>query len=138
MSNEKLTCAEPISESIRDITGRSKADEEINGLAKFPSENLNPVLRVLSDGKILYHNKASTLLLDFWGCQTTKILPDIYGYDVIKALNELEKSPKIGIITGWGEKLNPQEKEGLKVDFIVKKPFKLSDLTKQISEAFAR
>ena len=66
------------------------------------------------------------------------IMPDIYGYDVIKALNELEKSPKIGIITGWGEELNPQENEGLKVDFIVKKPFKLSYLTKQISEAFAR
>ena len=47
-------------------------------------------------------------------------------------------STQTGIITGWGEKLNPQEKEGLKVDFIVKKPFKLSDLTKQISEAFAR
>jgi hypothetical protein len=53
-------------------------------------------------------------------------------------LNGLEKSPKIGIITGWGEELNPQENEGLKVDFIVKKPFKLSYLTKQISEAFAR
>ena len=66
------------------------------------------------------------------------IMPDIYGYDVIKALNGLEKSPKIGIITGWGEELNPQENEGLKVDFIVKKPFKLSYLTKQISEAFAR
>ena len=61
------------------------------------------------------------------------VMPDIYGYDVVKALNELEKSPKIGIITGWGEELNPLEKEGLKIDFIVKKPFKISELTKQIS-----
>ena len=79
MSNEKQTSAEPISEATRrDITERSKVDEEINGLAKFPSENPNPVIRVLADGKILYHNKASTLLLDFWSCQTTKILPNHY------------------------------------------------------------
>ena len=64
------------------------------------------------------------------------VMPDIYGYDVVKALNELEKSPKIGIITGWAEKLNPREREDLTIDFMVKKPFKLSALTKQINEAF--
>ena len=64
--------------SFIDITERTKAEEEIKGLAKFPSENPNPVMRVFKDGNILYHNKASTFLLDFWGCQTTGVLPDSY------------------------------------------------------------
>ncbi|MGR3301913.1 MAG: response regulator [Candidatus Scalindua sp.] len=61
-------------------------------------------------------------------------MPDVFGYDVIKALNKLEKRPKIGIITGWGEKLKPIDDEGLKVDFIIKKPFDLSELTKHIND----
>ena len=60
-------------------------------------------------------------------------MPDVFGYDVIKALNNLEKRPKIGIITGWGEKLKPIDDEGLKVDFIIKKPFDLSELARHIS-----
>ncbi len=63
-------------------------------------------------------------------------MPNAYGYDVIRALNKLEKRPKIGIITGWGEKLKPIDDEGFKVDFIIKKPFDFSELTKNINDAF--
>ena len=63
-------------------------------------------------------------------------MPVVCGYDVIKALNKLKKRPKIGIITGWDEKLKPLENEDLKVDFIIKKPFDLSELTKNINDAF--
>jgi PAS domain S-box-containing protein len=65
-------------EHYTDITKRKLAEERIKGLAKFPSENPYPVLRVLKDGRILYNNQASMVLLDFWGCQTTKMLPDNY------------------------------------------------------------
>ena len=60
-------------------------------------------------------------------------MPNVYGYDVIKVLNKLEKRPKIGIITGWGEKLNPIDDEDFKVDFIIKKPFDFSELTENIN-----
>ncbi len=60
-------------------------------------------------------------------------MPDVSGYDVINALNGLEKRPKIGIITGWGENLRPVE-DGIKVDFIIKKPFNLSELRRQITD----
>ena len=63
-------------------------------------------------------------------------MPDVFGYDVIKAVNELEKRPKIGIITGWGEELKPIEGEGVKADFIIRKPFQRSELTKHINELF--
>ena len=60
-------------------------------------------------------------------------MPDISGYDVVEALNKLEKRPKIGIITGCGKKLNSME-ESMDVDFIARKPFNFSELTKQIND----
>ncbi len=50
-------------------------EEEIRGLAKFPSENPNPVLRVAKDGAIIYANEASLPLLSSWGCQEGQPLP---------------------------------------------------------------
>ena len=61
-------------------------------------------------------------------------MPNVYGYDVIKALNKLERRPKVGIMTGWGEKLKPMDDEEFKVDFIIKKPFDLSELSKHIND----
>ncbi len=59
----------------RDITERIQAEEEIRNLAKFPSENPNPVLRVAKDGTILYVNDASKPLLDEWDCEIGQSLP---------------------------------------------------------------
>ncbi|HDY67230.1 MAG TPA: hypothetical protein ENH85_05505, partial [Candidatus Scalindua sp.] len=36
--------------SIKDITERKKIEEEVEKLAKFPSENPNPVIRVAKNG----------------------------------------------------------------------------------------
>ncbi len=63
-------------------------------------------------------------------------MPEVCGYDVIKNLNKLEKRPKIGIMTGWGENLNSMSEEELNIDFIVKKPFDFSDLKRQINALF--
>jgi CheY-like chemotaxis protein len=63
-------------------------------------------------------------------------MPHVFGYDVIKALNLLEKRPKIGIITGWGENLRSIKEVGEEIDFIVRKPFNFSELTKKINEEF--
>ena len=35
------------------------ADQELADLARFPSENPNPVLRVMPDGRVLYANQAA-------------------------------------------------------------------------------
>jgi PAS domain S-box-containing protein len=47
----------------KDITERKKAEEEIRSLARFPSENPSPVLRITKDGIILYANAAAKSLL---------------------------------------------------------------------------
>ena len=49
-----------------DITERKQAQEEISRLARFPSENPNPVLRISNDGMVLYSNQASGSVLRAW------------------------------------------------------------------------
>jgi PAS domain S-box-containing protein len=61
--------------NIRDITERKRAEQEIELLARFPSENPHPVLRVEHDGKINYANPASEALLRLWNCTVGEYLP---------------------------------------------------------------
>ncbi len=55
--------------NYKDITERKKAEEEIKNIAKFPSENPNPVARIDFDGKILYGNEACKTKLREWKCR---------------------------------------------------------------------
>jgi CheY-like chemotaxis protein len=59
------------------------------------------------------------------------LMPEVHGYDVVKALNKLDKIPKIGLMTGWAE-LKSIDEEGYKIDFILEKPFKHAELAKHI------
>lgn len=58
-----------------DITERKSA-ELIEELAKFPEQNPSPVIRVTSDGTIVYANSACSALSDLLGCEVGKPLPD--------------------------------------------------------------
>lgn len=50
-----------------DITKQKEKEEEIENLAKFPSENPNPILRISKkDYKVMYTNKAGNMLIDYW------------------------------------------------------------------------
>ncbi|MGR3303468.1 MAG: PAS domain S-box protein, partial [Candidatus Scalindua sp.] len=62
------------------------------------------------------------------------VMPGSSGHDVIQALDELDKRPKVGLITGWKEEIGKKDKEKLNVDFIIKKPFDLVELTKHIND----
>ena len=59
----------------RDITQRKWATEKIAGLAKFPSENPSPVMRIASDGAVLYANPASLGLMRQWDCNIGRPVP---------------------------------------------------------------
>jgi PAS domain S-box-containing protein len=63
---------------IRDITESKKAIEEIKNLAKFPSEDPNPVLRISKDCEILYANDAGSPVLKTWQIQEDKLLPKLW------------------------------------------------------------
>ncbi len=108
-------------------------EEEIcNILDNFLSKKGHLVKTVDSGREALILTKAADY--DLVLCDIA--MPEVFGYDVIKALNKLDKRPKIGIITGWGKELKPIDDEGLKVDFIIKKPFDFSRLAKHVNDVF--
>jgi CheY-like chemotaxis protein len=61
------------------------------------------------------------------------LMPEVHGYDVIKAFNQSGKAQNIGIITGWDDELKLIDDKKIKVDFILKKPFKQEELENYIN-----
>jgi PAS domain S-box-containing protein len=76
-----------VSGLIHDITESRKTQEKLEELAKFPSENPFPVIRISKDGDVLYHNKSSNLLLEHWDYNNKTLPDDIWDY-AKKTLNE--------------------------------------------------
>ncbi len=60
---------------VADITERRRSEEKIKFMARFPSENPNPVLRISSAGVLLFANPASEPLLAAWNFHGQEVLP---------------------------------------------------------------
>ena len=58
-----------LGKSISYAIERRRAAEKIKNLAKFPSEDPSPVLRISADCKITYANDASAPILKVWKCK---------------------------------------------------------------------
>lgn len=71
----------------RDITERKLAEETIRILARFPSENPDPVLRVNRNGQLLYANAASYKFLT-WKLQIGKKVPSALQKIIAEALKK--------------------------------------------------
>jgi len=61
---------------IRDITQSKMAIDQIKSLAKFPSEDPHPVLRISTDCRILYANDASSSALATWKIREGQRMPE--------------------------------------------------------------
>jgi PAS domain S-box-containing protein len=72
----------------RDISDRKRAAEEIAKLARFPSENPYPVIRVDREGAILYANPAGRRLLSTWGCTEGDLSPQFLREKVDEAFEK--------------------------------------------------
>ncbi len=59
----------------RDVTERKRAQDEIEGLSRFPSEDPNPVLRISKNGAVLYANASAEELLQEEGAAVGKSAP---------------------------------------------------------------
>jgi len=55
-----------VADSLAGTIQRKRAEEEVKSIARFPSENPFPVLRLNQDGTLLYANEASQALLKDW------------------------------------------------------------------------
>jgi len=84
---EERSLLEAIADQLARLIERKRAEEEIRSLAKFPSENPNPVLRIAKSGTILYANEAGLSLLNAWGCNTGQPLPDEWRQFVLDVLS---------------------------------------------------
>ncbi|MGA2613520.1 MAG: response regulator [Spirochaetia bacterium] len=50
----------------RDVSARKVLEDEVRDLAKFPSENPNPVIRANGEGAVTYANEAGRALMQAW------------------------------------------------------------------------
>lgn len=64
---------------------------EVESLAKFPSENPNPILRVSKKGVLLYANDASKYLLNVWQCVPGHNVPSSCFSQIKKSLSSNRK-----------------------------------------------
>src|SRR5208337_304760 len=77
---------EEILETNVDITERKQQEREIESLAKFPSENPNPIFRIDGKGTILYGNSAGASLLTAWNSKVGERAPEHINQVVADAL----------------------------------------------------
>ena len=75
-------------ESIHDVTERRVAEQRVRDMAKFPSENPNPVLRIDDAGTIVYANPAAEPLLEKWGAAPGRPAPAEYARLVGECLRD--------------------------------------------------
>jgi two-component system CheB/CheR fusion protein len=68
-----------------DITERVHSQQEVNNLAKFPDESPYPILRVTTDGGVLYCNAAGEQLLEKWKTDMGGKIPPKWQTLVTKA-----------------------------------------------------
>jgi PAS domain S-box-containing protein len=66
----------------RDITERKRLQDDIVLIAKLPSENPNPIMRLSHDGQLVYANDASEPLLNYWKQKTNQVISDELQRDV--------------------------------------------------------
>ncbi len=67
---------EVVLEAFINITEHKLQEQRLESLARFPSENPNPVARISGDGEILYSNDAGRVLLEAWNCEKDRHLPE--------------------------------------------------------------
>jgi signal transduction histidine kinase len=78
--------ADFIAPVLHAILQRKRDLAEIESLAKFPSENPNPVMRVTSDGTVLYANAAGSRLAVSWGCKAGEKTSDYWSHLIARII----------------------------------------------------
>jgi len=83
---EMVQFFEKVGATIGIALARTRAEQEVKNLAKFPSENPYPILRIAKDGMIIYANAAGSELIDNWGCKVGEQAPEHWHEHILKIL----------------------------------------------------
>jgi CheY-like chemotaxis protein len=62
-------------------------------------------------------------------------MPGMSGWDVAAALQRARPGAAVGLVTGWGEQVDPHQAARHHVKFVLAKPFLLQDVTTAVSGA---
>ena len=62
-------------------------------------------------------------------------MPGMSGWDVAAALQRAQPGVAIGLVTGWGEQVDPHQAARHHLKFVLAKPFLLQDVTTAVSGA---
>ena len=74
--------------AFQDITKRKQLEVELESLARFPSENPNPVLRIARDGTLLFVNDAALHQLPLWHLEVGHASPALLREAVVQCLDD--------------------------------------------------
>ncbi len=102
MTTNLKTVTASKTELEQEIIERKRAEREIESIAKFPSEDPNPVFRIDKKGIILFSNESGTSLLNVWNTKVNERAPESIRKVVAEAFannrkNEIEET--------YGEKI---------------------------------
>jgi signal transduction histidine kinase/ActR/RegA family two-component response regulator len=65
-------------------------------------------------------------------------MPGMSGWELARAIRELDSQIPIAVVTGWGDAVGSAEQENAKVDWVVTKPFFISEIIEIIGEISLR
>lgn len=79
----------------KEVLMRKQAEQEITSIAKFPSENPNPVIRIDKEGEIIYSNDAGKIQLKNLGLKVGSRAPKILYDAVIRIFRVKNSKPEL-------------------------------------------
>ena len=62
-------------------------------------------------------------------------MPELTGWQVARAVKARWPGIRVGIVTGWGEQVDPDQAARHRLKFVLAKPFRLLDVTSAVSTA---
>jgi len=65
-------------------------------------------------------------------------MPGMSGWEVARRVKARSPGTPVVLITGWGDRIKPEEARGKGVEFLVAKPFEREDITAVVNQAVTR
>lgn len=136
------------------IIGEQKKDKSGDSARKFRRTNMMKILVVDDEERV--RTLLSEILEDegfevmsassgpeglalfkanrFDGVFTDIGMPGMSGWELVRALRDLNTSTPIAVITGWGEGVSSDQRESSEVNWVLTKPFSLEQIEKIMLE----